>query len=489
VAANGGQGFTWLIFLAVFFFVPYALLTAELGSAFPEEGGPYIWPRLAFGRFIAALNTMIYWVANPIWVGGSLAILSIAAFSKFFTDITTNDPARYTFALIFIWFTIVSAIVSFRRGKWIPTIGAFARIIVLSFFTLSVVIYAFEHGLHGFGASNFKPTYTLFIALVPVLIFNYVGFELPNAAGEEMKDAQRDVPFAVLRSAIGTVLLYGGPILGVLLILPTSQITSLSGFLDAVKSVFTVYGGHIAADGTVTLTGAGKFFGWIAALAFIWAFATSGSTWIMGSDRTLAVACFDGVGPRILGRFSARFGTPIYVNIFSGIIATLLMVLAFHYSGNSTNKYFSVVLALAISTTTISYLAIFPALIKLRYSHPDVPRPYRIPFGAAGAWVCSILTEFWVVLATIVLIWPGLGVDWFGAKGDPNASLPSGFAAVVGKAGHAADRSGFELTQIVPLVILFALGVLFYILGTPTRRKVAEVPLLTEEPEGSPALA
>ena len=41
VASNGAQGFTWLIFLGVFFFLPYALSVAELGSAFPQEGG---WP-------------------------------------------------------------------------------------------------------------------------------------------------------------------------------------------------------------------------------------------------------------------------------------------------------------------------------------------------------------------------------------------------------------------------------------------------------------
>lgn len=42
VASNGAEGFTWLIFLAFFFFIPYALLTAELGAAFPEEGGCYV---------------------------------------------------------------------------------------------------------------------------------------------------------------------------------------------------------------------------------------------------------------------------------------------------------------------------------------------------------------------------------------------------------------------------------------------------------------
>src|SRR4029077_15794702 len=75
VASNGAQGFTWLIFLGVFFFLPYALSVADLGSAFPQEGGPYVWSRLAFGRPLAAINSVIYWISNPIWIGGVVARL------------------------------------------------------------------------------------------------------------------------------------------------------------------------------------------------------------------------------------------------------------------------------------------------------------------------------------------------------------------------------------------------------------------------------
>lgn len=468
VASKGAQAFTWLIFLGIFFFLPYALLTSELGSAFVEEGGPYIWPRLAFGRLVAALNTIIYWIANPVWVGGALAITAVTAFGKFFTPL--NGGSKYVFAFVFIWFTVVSAIVSFRIGKWIPTIGAWCRIVVLSFFTLSVVIYAMQHGVHGFAAGAFGGTYVGFIGLVPILFFNYVGFELPNAAGEEMKDPQRDVPFTVLRSMVASVLLYGGPILAILLVLPTSQITGLGGFLDAIKAVFTVYGGHVAKDGTVTLTGAGQFLGYIGCLAFIFALVTSGSTWIMGSDRCLAVSSYDGCGPRILGTFSQRFGTPIYVNILSGIVSTVLMVLAFNLTSGDAGKYFQAVLGLAISTTTISYLAIFPALYILRRNYASVPRPYRVPGGNAAVLLVSVLTEFWALLATVVLLWPGLGVNWFGHAGNPDASLPTGFT-----------RGQYEISQFAPLLVFFAIGVLFYILGTPTREKVADVPLVREE--------
>src|SRR5437879_2876467 len=89
VAKAGAQGFTWLAFLAVTFFVPYALITAELGSAFPEEGGPYVWTRMAFGRFAAAISVVMYWLSNPMWIGGTLTITAIAAVTTFIGPLPT----------------------------------------------------------------------------------------------------------------------------------------------------------------------------------------------------------------------------------------------------------------------------------------------------------------------------------------------------------------------------------------------------------------
>ena len=171
VASNGAQGFTWLIFLGVLFFLPYALSVAELGSAFPQEGGPYVWSRLAFGRPLAAINSVIYWISNPIWIGGSLTIVSFAAIEEFFGPV--GGAGKYVYAVAFIWFTIVTAIVSLRYGKWVPTLGAWARGAVLTFFVVSVALFAARHGVHGFGGHAFLPTYAVFIAVVPVLFFNY----------------------------------------------------------------------------------------------------------------------------------------------------------------------------------------------------------------------------------------------------------------------------------------------------------------------------
>jgi amino acid transporter len=463
VANIGAQGFTWLIFLGLTFFVPYALLTAELGSTFPEEGGSYIWTRMAFGRLFAAITSILYWASNPIWLGGTLTITAITAITTLIVPLP--DWGRYLAALIFIWFTVGSAIVSVRYGKWVSNIGAWARFLVLSFFTLTTLLYAWKNGLHGFAWQNYLPTYPQFIAAVPIIFFNYVGFEVPSAAAEEMSNPQRDIPAMVARSAVGTLLLYGLPVLAILLVLPQSKITSLGGFVDTIKAVFTVYGGHVAADGAATLTGAGKALGALAALAFVLSLVSSASTWIMGADRVVAVACYDGAGPRSLGRFSARFGTPVAANLLSGALATLVMVLAFTLSQGDAKKYFSAVLGLAISTTTLSYLGIFPALIRLRYLRPNAPRPYRVPGGSVGVWICGSVVTLWALLATVMLLWPGLGIGWFGASGKPDDSLPGGFAG---------QRLAYEMTQFLPLLGLLLAGGLFYALGARSRVKEKE---------------
>lgn len=461
VANIGAQGFTWLMVLALTFFVPYALLTAELGSAFPEEGGSYIWTRMAFGRLFAAITSMFYWASNPIWLGGTLAITAITAITTLIFPL--SEWAKYLVALGFIWFTVGSAIVSFRHGRWVASIGAWARFLVLCFFTLSTALYAAKHGLNGFTGMAYFPTYDKFIAAVPVVFFNYVGFEVPSSAAEEMPNPQRDIPAMVARSAVGAIVLYGLPVLAILLVLPPSKVTSLGGFVDTIKVVFTVYGGHVAADGTATLTGAGRALGALGAFAFVLSLVSSAATWIMGADRVVAVACYDGAGPRGLGRFSARFGTPVAANLLSGTLATLVMILAFALSQGDAKKYFSAVLGLAISTTTLSYLGIFPALIRLRYTQPSVPRPYRVPGGNIGVWSCGVIVTLWALLATVTLLWPGVGVGWFGTTGKPDDSLPSGFAG---------QRLTYEMTQIVPLVGFLLAGLLFYAMGAPTRAEL-----------------
>jgi glutamate:GABA antiporter len=103
-----------------------------------------------------------------------------------------------------------------------------------------------------------------------------------------MTHAKRDLPYAAFRTSALAMLLYGIPILTVLLVLPIGQVNGLTGIVDALKSAFTVYGGSIAEDGTVTLTGAGVYLGAFAGVLIIIAVFASGVTWLMSTNRNLS---------------------------------------------------------------------------------------------------------------------------------------------------------------------------------------------------------
>ena len=137
------------------------------------------------------------------------------------------------------------------------------------------------------------------------------------------------------------------------------------------------------------------------------------------------------------------------------------MFAAFGLSGGNNEKYFDAVLNCVLLFTTISYIVIFPTLIKLRYTHPDTPRPYKVPFGMAGVWICGVLTTFWAVLASVVGLFPGLG----DGKLLNDSALPEGFS-----------RGTFELVVFIPLLATLALGLLFYWMGRDTRKQIAPPP-------------
>lgn len=453
VSSYGAETFVWVIVLGIAFLIPYGLLTAELGTAFPQEGGPYEWMRMSWGRFPAAIGAVLYWITNPFWVGGSLCFIATEAWSNNLSSIGTGSFGDYAFKFIFIWISIGVAIVSLRYGKWIPNAGAFVRFAVLAFFSLTVIIYAIKHGVHGYGAGDFSPTKAVFIGLVPLLIFTYVGFELQSAAAEEMEDPQRDVPRSLFAAGILSVIAYVVPIFGILLVIPVEQVTGIGGFLDAVTATFGVYGG------------AQNFLVDLMTLGFIFALITSGAVWMIGSDRVQAAAGYDGAFIPWFGVFSRRFGTPVRVNVMSGVAATAFMVAAVNLLNSKSNAdTFTVVLYMAISTTLLSYLFIFPTVIKLRYSHADVERPYRVPGGSAGVWAAGIIATAWIALATWVAIFPdtlerafGVGYDFVDSWG--------------------VTQARFEVFTIGTLLVVVVFGVIGYFLGAPVRAEADHRPL------------
>src|SRR3954451_21600039 len=374
MASGGGEGVVWAAFLAVAFLLPYALVFSEPSAAFPAEGGPYHWVKLAFGRAWGAVAGVLYWITNPIWLGGSLACIAATAWSQYVVPTAEGGPGDYVFKLAFVWLAIVLAIVSLRRGKVVINAGAVAKLLVLLSLCLTALVYALSDGATGAGDVSFAPTAGGVLAIVPIALFAYVGFEAPSAASDEMHDAQRDTPVAIARGTVITLLAYVVPVLTIVLVTPADQIAD-AGVMSTIETAYGIWGG--AAEPLVAVT----------ALAFIFALLTQGSAWMMATDRMQAVAAADGsFFGGYFGVFSERLGTPVRMNLLSGVVSTVFLVAAMTLVEGAAASVFAVVLTVAISTLLISYVIIVPAVIKLRLAHGHVPRPYRVP-GGQGVFV------------------------------------------------------------------------------------------------------
>jgi glutamate:GABA antiporter len=467
-AANGTPALTWLIISAITFLFPYALLTAELGSTFTQEGGMYEWCKMAGGRFFAALGAMLYWVSNPLWLGGTLSVGAIAAVKllwfgnltyQFGGSATTDAIVEIAIALLVVWGTIWCAILSLRVGKWLSVFGSYLKLSLLLVFVLLAVLFLVTGHTKGNSliVANLFPKNSsdwsiILSSIIPVLIFQWQGFEVQNGAGEEMANPQRDVPRSIIRAGLTAVVAYAAFLITILLVLSPKDLTNVGSFLAAFQSVTSVLG-PLATP-----------IGWLVAIAFAVSLASSGGTWIMGADRTYAISALDRAAPLVFGRFSGRFGTPIAVNLMSGIMATVAMVAAILVntfgSGNITTL-FSLVLTFVISTATLAYVFIFPSFLILRYKYPHVHRPYKVPGGMLGAWIVTIFPFAYALVAVIFILVPGS----------------------TGK----VDRLTFELTSFIPLGIIILLTVVFFIMGhNDARNQDVLVELNTSESDIEP---
>ena len=444
-AQAGAQAVTWLVISLIIFLVPYGMLTAELGAAFPVEGGPYEWARMAFGRLPGSVTAILYWLCNPIWIGGTLTASTIATLNALVLSKPLGTTAEIVVGLAFVWITVGIAIVALRIGKWGPSIGTFLKVAVAAIFTILFITFLIQHGRPA-GASpagDLKPSLNGFLSVIGIMVFLWVGFELSNGAAEEMRNPQRDVPRMILRSGILCALIYGAVVLGIILVIPKTGLSNVSGFVDAYSAVAATFHSH----------GLNVLF----AILLIVTLLSSGAVWLEGADRTQAIASLDGAGPRWMGRFTS-FGTPIAVNIMSGIVASAFVFFAFLITSGKLASFFAVMLSLTISTAAVSYFFIFPALVRLRMLYPEVRRPYRVPGGMAGAWIAAIITEAFVVVTAITLLWPGAINAVFGQSYSVQASW-------------GVSRVFFEWATLGAFGAMVLLGIVFWAIGARNLRR------------------
>ena len=380
-AAMGVAWFSWWLITMTVFFIPYGFITAELGAAWPGEGGVYVWVREAFGPRWVSQAAWMYWINNATWLPSVYLIFAGTFEQIFLKRHSTWQEAGIAIALT--WMTVFIGVVRLEVSKWVPNLGAFVKALI--FLALGVFgLSAFFRGrppANEFSLARAAPRWNDTLAYLPALLYSTFGFELMSSAGGEMKNPRRDVPRVILWSGALIAILYAFAIGGILYAVPLGKLSIVTATWDALAVLGAEWGR--AGDTVVFVLG----------IAFLYACVSNVVTWSLGANRVAAVAAEEGMLPAALGRLHPRYKTPYLAFVWTGIVSTALLVGGALLSSSQSNVFWMTFRTSALCLL-LSYLLVFPSFVVLRRKRPDHPRPYRMPGGAAGAsvasWVCTL---------------------------------------------------------------------------------------------------
>jgi amino acid transporter len=384
-------GFSLVFFYllaAIIFFIPTALVSAELGTGWPNRGGIYVWVREAFGKKISLVVIWLNWIYNVIWYPTIMALIA-GTFAYFFDPGLADNPLYMCSAiLILFWGATLVNCFGMKASSILSTIGALVGTMIpmLLIIVLGVIWVVQGNPMQiSFTWEQFWPSsQTNNLAFLTNVLFGLLGLEMAATHAAEMRNPKRDYPRSLLVSSViilSTIILAS---LTLAIVIPSSKLSLAVGIMQAFAIFVDAY--HIP---------------WL--LPLIAGFIVLGGlsavgAWIIGPSKGLLVASQDGSLPKFLG-ITNKQGAPVPILLLqAGIVSLLSLSFILMPTVNSSYWLLSVITA---QLALLVYIGLFAAALKLYYSKPNVPRYFRIPGKKPGIWtVCGlgILSCFIIIL-------------------------------------------------------------------------------------------
>jgi len=385
MVTTSGPGMTliYLLVLPFFWCIPVSLVSAELTTAMPVEGGFYRWTRAAFGDFWGFLAGWWNWSASFL-LGGAYAVLFTDYLVYYFPGITGWKHYLVSVALI--------AVITWINVRGIQMVGQVATALEIFIFlpVMTMIVMGFVHWHHNPFVPWIPPhqaTFKIFGVGLALGLWLYSGYEQLSTVAEEVENPQRAYPRALALVVPLSIAAYFLPTLAGLGSAGEWQNWHTGFFSDAARLI------------------GGPWLGtWMTLAAMVGNVALLNSTVLTTTRMPFAMA-EDGYLPAALTRKHLRYGTPWLAIVVSAGIYALL-------ARQSLGQLISVYIWLRSATTVLTVLSAW----KLRRTRPEMPRAFLIPGGRMGL--------FYVVAAPVVMALVALlGSDRFALIGGAVAML------------------------------------------------------------------
>lgn len=396
VASIGNSQFFWWLFMIIAFLLPYGLIASELGTTYEGDGGLYDWINKAYpGTKWGARAAWCYWINFPLWMA-SLAVMCPGLITTAF-GVELGIVPSLLIQLAFVWIVTVIAFFPVCDNIVILNVCAVIKVVLALLVGGLGVFYVINNGfVNDMSAATFLPSFDLdSLSYISVILFNCLGFEVVCTFSADMEDPSKQIPQSIIVGGlvIAAIYLFGG--FGIGAAIPTSEISTDSGLVDAIALMTGSETGLL-----------------IAAVALLFMVTLFGNmiSWSMGVNSVAAYAADNGDMPAAFSKRWAKNDMPVGSALINGIVASIVCLLGvFMEVFFPESSLFWTFFALNLVMFLLSYVPIFPAFLKLRKVDGETERPFKVP-GSDG--FLKVLAYIPVALILISLVFTAIPLSF-----------------------------------------------------------------------------
>lgn len=380
-----------------------ALCFAEVGSAFRDTGGPYLYAYQTFGPLVGFEIGWLMWVTQ---LGGFAAVANLLVnyLGWFVPAATAGLPRLCIVATLVVVLTIIN-VLGVRRAAALNNLLTLSKLVPLILFVL-VGLFFVEPGRF---ATTGSPTMVAWSGAVLVAVYAFSGFEVLGVPSGEIQDPGRAIPFALL-AGLGVIAM-------IYIAVQVVAVGTLPGLATSARPLADAAGRAVGFAGAAFMV-VGALVSMVGVLHAI-LLAAGRMPFAMAERRQL---------PAVIAAVHPVYRTPHIGLIFSAV-AMALFTLA---------TTFTSALTITVGLRVIIYLVTCAALPLLRRRHGAAAAAFRVPAGNLVA-ALSVVTcigllamrpwaetrQLGIVLALGIVAWAGCALavrrQHLGAEAGPGA--------------------------------------------------------------------
>ena len=375
--------------VALVFLLPSALISAELATGWPEDGGVYVWVKTAFGERMGFVAVWQQWIENVIWFPSILTVMVVVATYGFAPDLHENRWFIFCAINVLFWALTIGNLFGMHTSSWVAIIcTVFGRILpILFLFGLALLfINRGNPSQISFDWNSFIPDFseTSKLTFIVGAFLTFAGIEASASNAASAKNPRRDYPVAIISSAVIALVLVTLISLAIAIVVPQEQLDLDAGIMQAITILLDSNGlGALVA---------------VAGLIIALGMLGEVNNWIPAPTRGLLVAGRDGSLAPIWQREN-RYQAQQPILIMQAVIVSAISTIYLFFDDVQTAFWLMNVVPTLLYI--VMYLLMFSAAIRLRYTHGNVPRRYRVPIGNVGIWVLAMLGSFAGLIAIV----------------------------------------------------------------------------------------